>query len=97
MENEPLIIFLHGSFDFWKVVWDDDRLTLYTPRLRKVFTSSGLMHPSIDTDDVEFVMVLQDFNVLQGIAIDKDAIREVADLDLAHFVGSHKQLRHPKC
>ncbi len=52
------------------------------------------MHSTINHDDVEFRMVLEHFDVIQGLAIDKNAVGIIANLYLAHFVGSHKQFRH---
>jgi hypothetical protein len=43
------------------------------------------VHSSIEDDDIEFGVVLQDLNVRQRIAVDKDAVRVVSRQDFAQF------------
>lgn len=49
------------------------------------------MNPSIDDDDVQFIMVLKDGNVLKRISVDKDAIGVVSRLNLPKLVTPHQE------
>lgn len=59
-----------------------------------VLLASGLVDPPIDHDDVDPVVVLEDFNLLQRIAVHKDTVRIIAFLDLTHLVRAHEERRH---
>jgi hypothetical protein len=52
------------------------------------------MHPSIDDDNIQFAMVLQNPDVLAGVPVDKDTIGVIARPDLAQLVAAHEQRRH---
>lgn len=51
------------------------------------------MHPPIDHNHIQLIMVLQHANILQRIAIDKNTVRIIPGLDLAQLVLAHEQLR----
>ena len=54
-----------------------------------VFLPSSLVHASVDHDDVQFAVVLQDVDVFDGVAVDEQHVGVVAGLDLAHFIVAH--------
>lgn len=60
----------------------------------KVFLPSSLVNAAVDQDDVKLRVVLEDLNVIEGVAVDDDAVRVVAGLDLAELVLAHEQLGH---
>lgn len=55
------------------------------------------MHPSINDNNIQPVVILQDLNIRQRVAIDEDTIRVEARLDLAQFVLAHEELCDAGC
>jgi uncharacterized membrane protein len=49
------------------------------------------VNPSIDDDDVQFIMILKNGNILQRISVDKDAIGVVSRLNLPKLVAPHQE------
>ena len=56
-----------------------------------IFFPARLVHPPIDDNHIELVVVLQDLNLLERVPVDQDAVRVVARLDLAKLVGAHEE------
>lgn len=63
-------------------------------RWGNIFFASCFVDPSVDHDDVELVMILKNSDVVKWVAINKDAVGEVALLNLSKLVCSHEQFRH---
>lgn len=55
------------------------------------------MNPAIETDDVETVMVLENSDVFQRVAINQYAVGVIAFLDLAELVASHHECCDASC
>jgi hypothetical protein len=49
------------------------------------------VNSSIDDDDVQFIMILKNGNVLQRISVDKNAIGIVSRLNLPKLVAPHQE------
>lgn len=49
------------------------------------------MHPPIDGNDVQLIVILQDGDVVQRVPINQNAVRVVPRLYLAKFVVAHQE------
>lgn len=51
-----------------------------------------LVYPPVDHNDIQLVVVLQDRDVLQRVAVNEDAVPVEALLDLAQLLVAHEEL-----
>jgi hypothetical protein len=60
-----------------------------------VFLPPGLVHPSIDQDHVQPVVILQDADVLERVPINEDAVAVEPLLDPSELLLAHEELGDP--
>lgn len=94
MEHAVLIALLHVLLNLWEIAVLNYSMLIRPLAWPNVFFAACLVHSPIDDDDIQPGVFLKNFDVVQGPAIDEDAVGIIANLDLAHFVGSHEQFRH---
>jgi hypothetical protein len=64
---------------------------------RDIPFSASLVHAAVDDNDIELVAVLEDADVLEGIAIHQDAVGIVAWPNFAQLVGAHEEFCNTGC
>jgi hypothetical protein len=89
------IILLHRVLHLWKVRHNHMRIVILSRHWRRsILLPAGFMNSAVYNDDIELVMLLQNFNTLKWIAIHKDAVGVIAWRDLAKLFRSHEQFRN---
>lgn len=69
-------------------------IVLASDRGRNILFSARFVYSAIDEDNIEFVMVLQNLNLLNWVPVYQDAVSIIAWCDLAELFGSHEELRN---
>jgi len=92
------VVLLHLLLHLRKVRDDGVSIVILSNhRWGDVLFPSSFVYPSIDDNDTQLVMILQNSDVLKWVSIDQDAVSIKSFLNSTQFVFSHEKLGNSGC